>query len=99
MGKTFLQPIFIGKVLDDIFAMEEYMKTQAEHLDYTVVRPPGLKSNSHGERLLLICTSWIHVLAPTELPIFACEVYMFPMEKSTMKEYGIPAIARGDVAR
>lgn len=36
------QPLFLGKTLDDMFRMEEYLKTQNEFVDFTVVKPPEL---------------------------------------------------------
>ncbi|KAL3848033.1 hypothetical protein ACJMK2_018916 [Sinanodonta woodiana] len=46
-----LKPLTLGKLLQNMAQMEDYLTSQCSDLDFTVMRPPGLKNDpSSGKR-------------------------------------------------
>ncbi|XP_061170904.1 uncharacterized protein LOC133180375 [Saccostrea echinata] len=48
--KWILRPLFIGKVLENIGEMEDYLNQECQDIDFTTVRAPGLTNGTSTEK-------------------------------------------------
>lgn len=52
--RIFIRPM-IGRHLDSMFIMEEFLEKECQDLDYTIVRPPRLMNESIIEKEVKVC--------------------------------------------